>query len=189
MRPANFPARRIAGMCHFLLRIFPLTPLHKLLMIFCTPGISAQETPFKRIDKELKELFGFVEEEDYWSWHYSFAGKKLKKTIRLIGSGRAAAIIVNVIIPALLLYARNKEHKQLENLLARFYYWYPRLPSNSLLRYMEHRLFAYENRLKRVVNSARRQQGLLQIYQDWCSQEERVCQHCGFKRVLEDMQP
>ncbi|MFB0517863.1 MAG: DUF2851 family protein [Acidobacteriota bacterium] len=184
MRPANFPARRIAGMCHFLIRIFPLTLLHKLLMIFCAPGISAHESHFKKINKEMKELFRSVE-EDYWSWHYTFAGKTLKKSIRLIGPGRAATIIVNVIIPALILYARNKEHKQLENLLIRFYHWYPKLPSNSLLRFMEYRLFAYENRLKKVVNSARRQQGLLQIYQDWCSREEKVCQRCGFKRVLE----
>lgn len=187
MRPANFPARRIAGICSFLLQIFPLTPLHKLLTIFCTPGISAEEAPFQEINRELKALLGFVEEEGYWNWHYTFAGKKLKKPIRLIGPGRAATIVVNVIIPVLLLYARKKRHKQLEQLLARFYHWYPKLPSNNLLRFMQHKLFADDPRLKRIVNSGRRQQGLLQIYKDWCSQEEGICQRCGFKRALETM--
>ena len=187
MRPANLPARRIAGMCNFILRIFPLTPLHKLLTIFCTPGISAEEAPFKKIDRELKALLGSVEEEDYWSWHYTFAGKRLKKPLRLIGPGRAATIIVNVVIPVLLLYARKKSHKQLERLLARFYHWYPKLPSNNLLRFMQHKLFADDPRLNKVINSGRRQQGLLQIYKDWCSQEEGICQRCGFKRALETM--
>ena len=189
MRPANLPARRIAGMCNFLLQTLPLTPLHKLLKIFCKPDISAEKANFKMINKELKGLLGYIEKEDYWSWHYTFAGKKLNKPIRLVGSGRAATIIVNVVIPVLLLYGRKKSHKQLEKLLANFYHWYPKLPSNNLLRFMEHRLFAEEPRLKRIVNSGRRQQGLLQIYQDWCFQEEGMCQQCGFKKVLEAMEP
>ena len=126
----------------------------------------------------------FAETADsYWSRHYSWGGKKTPKPVSLIGAGRAVQIVVNVVIPFSLAVARSDGNLSLERKIFATYVSSPSLPSNAVLRLMTHRLFGEAKPPASVVAGARRQQGLIQIYQDWCS-EDPVCEQCSILPLL-----
>jgi hypothetical protein len=54
------------------------------------------------------------------------------------------------------------------------------LPDNTLLRYMARRLLGDDPALLALVTGAQYQQGLLQVFDDYCSNDEGECQGCEF---------
>ena len=59
------------------------------------------------------------------------------------------------------------------------------LAENSVTARMKSHLFPAETEAKGVVRSARRQQGLLQLYHDFCEDESMTCKDCGFLAAVE----
>ena len=43
---------------------------------------------------------------------------------------------------------------------------------------MNYRILGKDKQRKNVVNTARRQQGLLQIYEDFCESDDIACKRC-----------
>jgi hypothetical protein len=122
--------------------------------------------------------------DNYWSYRSGFGGKRLSKPLRLVGAPRALAIIANVIVPALMAEARDRKQKDLETAGRRFYAGLPRLDENNVERFMRQRLFAGDERFEGVVSSARRQQGLYQVFKDYCEQDDRGCRRCALAIAL-----
>jgi len=69
--------------------------------------------------------------DEFWSYYYTFGGKRLKKKGRLIGNERASIILINIIIPILLTYARKREDRQLEEKLFKAFKQYSKLSPNN----------------------------------------------------------
>ena len=88
-------------------------------------------------------------------------------------------------LPALLYQARRDGDRPFEELLHQLFAAYPKLPSTSVTRFMALRLFGRPETELKTLRSARRQQGLYQIYADFCDSETATCARCPLVRLLE----
>ncbi|UCD56907.1 MAG: DUF2851 family protein [Candidatus Hydrogenedentota bacterium] len=169
VRPANLPQRRIAGISHVLARSYE-NGLFKSILACVSKG-HARETRTACIEYLTRG------EDDFWSHRYSASGKRLRKPVSLVGRDRALTIVVNAFVPLALFHARLEGHDEEEQAVHQLYSTLPSLPPNSITRLMEYRMFGGSPK-KRMARSARAQQGLLQIFADWCS-EDPSCEKCG----------
>jgi hypothetical protein len=116
----------------------------------------------------------------YWTAH-SRLGSRKGNPQRLIGTQRALTMVVDAVLPVLLLSAQASA--PLQTALLACYRAAPRLPDNALLRYMARRLFGDDPALLPLMSGARQQQGVLQIFSDYCDNDEGNCQGCDFPLV------
>jgi len=175
VRPQNYPARRLAGAARFIAASIETGPAKQCLHLW-------EETSGTRNDTELFAALFTNSSDTYWTRRYTWGGKRTNKPIALIGKGRATQIVVNVIIPFSLAVARDTRDLNLESKIFATYVACPPLPTNAVLRLMAYRLFGTDPP-RPLIRNARRQQGLIQIYQDWCSQDP-LCQQCSILPLL-----
>ncbi|MBI4640184.1 MAG: DUF2851 family protein [Candidatus Tectomicrobia bacterium] len=164
VRPANFPGRRIAAISHLLAKY-----LQKGLLQTFIQGL-------KNRSSLLLDLLSEVS-DSYWSFRYTLGGKKQAKGIRLIGRERASGILVNVVFPALLLYAREEHDRSLESALRSLYERYPAFESNATVRLVTQLLFGETRKRTPFPLTARLEQGLLQLFQNsWRDYTHEIAQ-------------
>jgi Protein of unknown function (DUF2851) len=184
IRPANFPQRRIAAAGYLLA---PLTQ-HSLMEV-CLAPIRALEPrasrdQLRRCLKELAVRLRVMGEEDFWSRRYAIDGPERRHPLDLLGPGRAATMVVDVILPVAAALARlGCEPIALETVRA-LYLCQPRLPANEITREMLRQFFGADRARAAIVNSACRQQALMQLYRDFCVNELETCQECAFPRLV-----
>jgi len=176
VRPQNYPARRLAGAARVVTDNLEPGLAERCLSLW-------KKTQGKRSDARMFASLFTETADSYWSWHYSWGGKKTAKPVGVIGTGRAMQVVVNVIIPFSLAVARGDGNLSLERRVFDTYVSCPSLPNNAVLRLMSHRLFGTAGPPASMLAGSRRQQGLIQIYQDWCSQDP-ACQQCSILPVL-----
>lgn len=165
VRPANNPVRRIIAVSHLIRRY-----LNSGWLVFFSDAL--QRASPERSPKELEAALE-VKAEGYWASHFDF-GRPLPTSPILLGKERAAVIAVNVILPFFLAWSRMIEEPVFCLKVREVYRHYPRLESNSIERHMLQQLSAESYR----IDSACRQQGLIQIYQKLCTRGK--CEECDF---------
>ncbi len=177
-RPGNYPTRRIAAISRLLAENFE-TGIFRIIL-----------KSFEKIDNnksdvgQIKEIINNTESiflglyDDFWSHYYTFRGRRLKNKERLIGRERSAVIFINIIIPVLLVYARKKGDTVLEERLFKAYKLHSKLSPNNITRFMNYRILGKDTQDTGVVNTARRQQGLLQVFKDFCESDDIACERC-----------
>jgi hypothetical protein len=176
VRPANLPERRLAGAGHVLARTYRVGFFDSIMarMLRADP---------KKAQRECIE-FLTPAEDAFWSYRYSPHGTRLARPVSLLGRSRAMTVVVNSFVPLGLLHARSHDRRDAEELVFQFYVRLPSLPPNNITRLMEFKMFGNSPK-ERVARSARTQQGLLQIFADWCS-EDPSCATCGRLAGLQD---
>ncbi|MBM4053542.1 MAG: DUF2851 family protein [Planctomycetes bacterium] len=179
IRPANFPERRIVAIAGILAEHLTQGIFRHILRIFQKTDATKRNTKlFKSFVPDIMSLF--LETHDaYWSYHYTLGGKKLSKPQKLLGKERASTIFVNVIIPIMLVYARKHSDTALEERLHHIYRNYTPHPPTSVSKFMGTRMFGTTKVSNKVVNSARRQQGLYQLFKDFCENDTVSCNKCA----------
>ena len=185
-RPVNHPVRRIAAIAAFLAR-----HLHSGLcraMITAVESVPTGGREATRCRQTVEKLCDLFDEAPpcYWQERTTFGAEVLKRPNRLIGAVRAGEIVVNAIIPHLLALSRGNDTARMEQRLHNIYSSLRPLAANAVTKYMSSRIFTDDKQAKRTVTSARRQQGLLQIFHDFCETSDRTCESCGFLTALED---
>jgi len=163
VRPGNLPVRRIVSMSYLLLR-------HREKGIFELVRSLRQETAgagYGRLTKALQ-----VAADGYWARYLDFGLPGQRSIPALIGIGRAADIIVNIILPFTAAWSQENSYHELARKALEIYRHYPRLAENTLERHMRKQLGINGY----LVNSAQRQQGLIHIYRTLCSQGR--CHEC-----------
>jgi hypothetical protein len=172
LRPANFPWRRLAAVAQLLAAHWELWPKVE-------SALAA-----KRGDRRAARLESlFTELEDpYWSRRYSFASKAQPKAEQLVGVARARDIVINVALPAALAQAKLLERPALAEAAEAVFAGYPATEPNALARFTSHRLFG--QRLPRGIRTAARQQGLLQVFHDFCLNDRSACARCKFPELV-----
>lgn len=184
MRPQNYPFRRAAAVALLYAATAPRNLFEEMLRI-----ISLTSSPTDAM-KQLEEIFPRTDEAeikapaDYWLFRNAYAGKRAKSARRLISRGLARNVIVNIIIPVYLAFARKTDDRALESSLHRIYEVVPKLPPTSVTRFMRCRIFGEESREK-LISNARRQQALYQIFRDYCDNEDAGCANCVFLKAIE----
>jgi hypothetical protein len=114
--------------------------------------------------------------DEYWDHHYTVTSKPSAKRMALIGDSRVTEMMVNVFLP--LAVGRDPGRWiTFKNL--------PAALSNQRVELAALRLFGEGSAVAGLlVKSAAMQQGLLQIYEDFCQRDLSDCQQCLFPEQL-----
>lgn len=176
LRPQNFPTRRIAALASLVVRFHE----QGFLTAFARIAQANARRP-SALGRQLSAVLS-VEADDFWRTHYWFeppTSGVLSESGRLLGPERAADMVVNVVFPCLMAYAKETDDGQLRSLLAQAYAQSALLSDNVIVKKMNARLFGPY--AKRSVDTVRRQQGLIQLFKTLCQEGEcsRCLEHFG----------
>jgi Protein of unknown function (DUF2851) len=164
-RPSNFPTARIAVASELLGRI-----AYRGLL----PGIiRAVEDDLATESEALKRLLELlsIDEDPFWSFHYSFAESSPREH-SLLGEVRKYEIVINTILPLCSLYALVFERKRIHERAVRIAAEIPPVEDNVITRKLKKQLL----RANFPISSAFDQQGLIQLYERYCSGSR--CDEC-----------
>jgi hypothetical protein len=152
-RPVNHPQRRVAALA-MLAREWP-----RLQRASGKSSVAAANDFFQALD------------HPFWNFHYTLTADPSPKKMALIGESRVADILANVLFPFWL--AEDADiWDEYAKLRARL--------SNRRLETAATRLFGTDPRRKQFLRTVASQQGLLQIYEDFCMQDNSDCTQCPF---------
>lgn len=176
-RPANYPMRRLAGLARFLAAHIgsDLAPL------FHEAANKALPKPGgKRAAGTLDEIMSLFPAQDgaYWERRFVAGGKRQARPSNLISRDRVTLYVINTVIPYFLAKASHEDKAEEERRLKRLYHMIPAPSTNSVVEFMRKRLFG--GKTPRGFMTAVRQQGLIQIYNDFCSVNPAGCRGCRF---------
>jgi len=168
VRPNNFPVRRIAAMSYIILRYKETGMLDGIINVMKEAQV---KQGYHQLEKGL-----VVAARGYWASHFDF-GVSWIRNPTMLGRNRASDIVVNVILPFALALCRFTSQPEPGNKALALYYSYPGLAANAVELHMSHQLGLSTG----LVNSARRQQGLLHIYNILCTQGR--CDSCRLSQL------
>jgi hypothetical protein len=150
VRPGNFPARRIAAMSWLLVRFRKDGLLNGLTNILDKAAVDGNSW-------ELEEALIVGSADPYMSGEQNPAS--------LLGRDRAADIVINVLLPFAAAWGLVNLRPALAEKITGLYRGYPPPATNTLERHMSRQLGIDGS----LVNTARRQQGLIHIFKNYCS--------------------
>jgi hypothetical protein len=156
-RPVNHPQRRLAAL---LMMAREWTTLRRVLEKHNAGGA---EKFFASLD------------HPFWRFHYTLSSEPAAKEMALIGESRIAEILANVLFP---FWVSEEVDVWVEyaKLSARL--------SNRRLETGATRLFGDDPRRGQFLKTVAGQQGLLQIYEDFCLQDDSDCAQCPFPEQM-----
>jgi len=169
VRPNNSPIRRIAAISYLILRYKEKGIFEEVIKMVREASVSKGH----RLEKKL-----VITTDGYWASHFDFGSGSRTETPILLGTKRGADIVVNVILPFIFAWGKFTVQPELGEEALDLYRHYPKLAVNTLERHMRRQLGLSSF----LVNSARRQQGLIHIYNTLCTQGR--CSSCPFKQDL-----
>jgi hypothetical protein len=160
-RPVNHPQRRIGALAGLLDRWEPLRAIS-------TGPVRHLEQHVNNWSKTLVHPF--------WNHHFTLRSEATPRPLRLIGRDRLRDLLGNVVFPSAI---RVSPHRWEE---------YARLggvASNQKLRRAALRLLGSDrDRQKLFTRYYHQQQGLLQIFEDFCLEDASGCRDCPFPEQL-----
>jgi len=190
IRPQNHPARRLAAAASLfageaalpIAMGVPEQPSSQVgravsasrLPDADTPGSRLGETPRPTWLKGIANVLRSCDGIEYWLHRLSLGGKRQEKPTALLGGARIGAILSNVIVP----FAAANDN-DVSALL-------PGLPpeqDNSLIRETAYKLFGPDHN-PALYRNGLRQQGLLQIFHDFCLGNRSGCRDCPLPSAL-----
>lgn len=156
-RPLNHPQRRLAA-------------LATLVRKWETFAAAIHETE----DDGLEEFFGALH-HPFWDLHYTLTSDAAAGTMALVGETRVAEILANVVYPWRLSCGADvfASYKKLRARL-----------TNRRVETAGTRLFGDDPRRPAFLRTVAHQQGILQIYEDFCMQDSSDCAHCPFPEQM-----
>src|SRR5438034_1670836 len=164
-RPVNHPQRRLAALA-ILARDWP-----RLQRASGKSSVAAASDFFQAL------------EHPFWNFHYTLKTAASPKEMALIGESRVADILANVLFPFWFAHEPEVATSPSTTLWTE----YAKLPaqlSNRRLETAATRLFGNDPRRKQFLKTVANQQGLLQIYEDFCMQDNSDCAQCPFPEQM-----
>ena len=156
-RPTNHPQRRLAALS---------------ILVHHWPA-------FRRFlgkgDAPAVEKFLGAFNHPFWARHYTLIAHASPEPMALIGGARIADILANVVFPFWEIEDRDI-WKEFAKLRARL--------TNRRLETAATRLFGDDPRRPEFTRTVAQQQALLQIYEDFCLQDNSDCAQCPFPEQM-----
>jgi hypothetical protein len=112
----------------------------------------------------------------YWDFHYTLTSEPSPRAMALVGASRLTEIEANVILPFQQLQGRNVWPEYAQR---------PARLTNRRLETGAARLFGDDPRRLDFLRTVAGQQGLLQIYEDFCLQDDSDCAQCPFPEQMQ----
>ncbi|PYJ66857.1 MAG: hypothetical protein DME76_16145 [Verrucomicrobia bacterium] len=189
-RPLNHPQRRLAALA-ILVREWSvfrrsMDSAGQFRLPSPQPSPTGRVAPFSRREKaRMRAPHNFLTELEhpFWNFHYTLTSQASPKKMALIGDSRVADILANVLFPFWV--AHDAEASTAPG--TRLWTEYAKLPaqlSNRRLETAATRLFGNDPRRKQFLRTVAHQQGLLQIYEDFCMQDNSDCAQCPFPEQM-----
>jgi Protein of unknown function (DUF2851) len=156
-RPVNHPQRRLAA-----------------LSILVGEWSSFRRSLGKKSTAAVEDFLGSLD-HPFWKFRYTLTAGASSEAMALIGKSRTADILANVVFP---FWAAEDVDVWPE---------YAKLPArlgNRRLETVATRLFGDDPRRREFTKNVAHQQALLQIYEDFCLQDNSDCAHCPFPEQM-----
>ncbi len=156
-RPQNHPQRRLAALSAIAVhwRAFKNRILRGNILGF-ESWLAALEHPF-------------------WSRHFTFTSAPSPQPLALVGAERARDLFANVVVP-FRFAIRGEGWEDYSDVAG--------AALNSRLKTASIRLFGSLSTAKVFTKRLFQQQGLLQIYEDFCLKENSGCVNCSFPKLI-----
>jgi hypothetical protein len=166
-RPVNHPQRRLAALA---------------VLVHEWPAF--RHALEQRTAAAMEKFFDGLD-HPFWKTRYTLAAGASPEPMVLVGESRAADILANVIFPFWLADgpSRTGTKQRRINVWAE----YAQLPARLTNRRLETaatRLFGDGPRRRDFTKTIAHQQALLQIYEDFCLQDNSDCAHCPFPEQM-----
>lgn len=137
-----------------------------------------QKFIYELLSMEVKDIINsFTLHDEYFDSHYTFS-RKFKKQA-LAGSAKSVVFIVNFIIPFALTILRKEKDLKSEEIL---YDIFLKIPVKEIVSPVKVFIARYYKKIKKEYE----QQGLLELFNDYCSYEKDACKSCSFPAILKD---
>lgn len=159
VRPQNHPQRRLGALTHLVTRWKQL----------------ASQALGESFDIKRTEAFLTGLAHPYWDQHYTLRAPSTK-ALALIGASRARDIVVNQILPLRFQDDAQATWSTFQSLSAS--------QSNEKIKRATIRLFGEHPRQRAFLKKVYHQQALLQIYDDFCLEDDSGCVQCPFPEQL-----
>jgi hypothetical protein len=156
-RPVNHPQRRLAALS-ILIREWP----------------AFRRSLSKQNAVAVRKFFARFD-HPFWKFNYTLTADPSPESMALVGESRVADILANVVFP----FWRAED--------ADIWTEYSKLPARLTNRRLETaatRLFGDDPRRREFTKTIAHQQALLQIYEDFCLQDNSDCAHCPFPEQM-----
>ena len=157
-RPLNHPQRRLAALAGLV------------------AGWSQLWRSLGKDELDATRQFFLALGHPFWNFHYTLAAAPSDRAMALVGATRFGEILANVILPW-----RQAQERTAWPALAQE----PARLTNRRLETGAARLFGDDPRRGRFLRTVARQQGLLQIYEDFCLQDDSDCAQCPFPEQMQ----
>ena len=164
LRPQNFPTRRMAGLFEFLSRYDLDRFIH--LTAYAVKKFRSVEKFIAALEKSLS-----VDGDEYWSRATKF-GSKMSRSSAIIGKCKARSIALNAVLPLLSVLAEEEQDRLLAAKVDRILFLYPPEQDNAALKHVRRFVLPCSPEHMMFSSSAIVQQGMLQLYERWCSKNE-----------------
>src|SRR5437762_2002827 len=164
-RPVNHPQRRLAA-----------------LAILARDWSRFQRASGKSSVVAANNFFQGLE-HPFWNVHYTLTAAASPGKMALIGESRVADILANVLFPFWVAHDSQVSSPASTEVWSE----YAKLPaqlSNRRLETAATRLFGNDSRRTGFLKTVAHQQGLLQIYEDFCMQDNSDCAQCPFPEQM-----
>lgn len=162
IRPGNHPQRRLGALAALL------SSWHSII----TPLADATRWSQAAWRESLLSL-----SHEFWDTHYTLLAEASEKPLALIGETRVQEMLANVAYP-LLVPERTRLWAE--------YIELPALLDNQKVRRAVLRLFGEDPRGRDFTRKLHHHQGLLQIYEDFCLEDDSACAGCPFPERLKE---
>jgi hypothetical protein len=172
LRPENFPTVRLAGAVQLIPVILEKNFFKSIIQL-----TKRNDLQSKQKHAGLESLF-IVPTHEFWSTHYRFGEHAKVLLTKLIGKNRADDIILNAVLPICLLYARVFKDREVRQEILKIFEQCPATSDNSVTRSIDKQLI--KEKLK--LDSAKLQQGAIQLYKSYCIIEK--CGECAVGKIV-----
>jgi hypothetical protein len=125
-------------------------------------------------EERLQRVLGSLE-HPFWSFRTTWTAKRRASPLALLGPDRIREVFVNVAVPLAAAQGRPAAWEHL-----------PGGPPNATLRVVSARLFAGPPP-RALARRLEMQQGLLQIYADFCLRDHGECAGCRFPELVAEL--
>ncbi len=160
-RPVNHPHRRLGALLALIHEWKNLGSLWQC----------SEKSLGKIVNNSLNNL-----RHPFWERHYTLRSDPSDRPLSLIGKDRRLDILGNVVFPG----AIGLQEQRWNEFMSM-----PKVDSNQKLRRATARLFGPDRKRQKLFTSYYyQQQGLLQIYRDFCLEDLSECDSCSFPEQL-----
>lgn len=174
VRPENVPVRRAAGLSQLVSAWSHGDPLDLLLDDLAVAESAANPSVLAARWQTR------VDDDAFWATHHDFGRPLPTPQPWLVGAGRAAEVVVNVLLPFGYALGQAASDRALSEQAMAIYRRYPSGPPNRVVREMAVQVGGVDG--PKIARGACRQQGLIHLYRHWC--DTRDCARCAAGTAL-----